>query len=774
MFIRWRIAASWHASGGTAQVTAREDLGPWSGLKNPMSSILWRPIMQHNEININTDSPSTIDENIMLTSALKYADLGWSIIPIQPHDKKPYVEWKIFQEKRAKNGQIIEWWDTFPQTRIGIVTGEISDLLAVDFDGPDAKPLFEEKVCKLPDTLIQKTGRGFHAIFKYPAGKKGFKTDSNYKGLKGVDLKVNGGYILAAPSPYDSEKDYKWENGDPATQGLEKLSEMPDEMVEFFSKSSRPTRVYVKRPDLEGVDEGERDNEIYKYSKDLKKIGLTFEEAELLVLQKAKNCNPPFSETEALKCLKSAFKDKDSATHCANYIEELNNEHFVSMHGGKTFVFNEEYDAALDRNILTSSSFTHFRQFYSNELVITGYTDHGDPIRKQKGKAWLENLNRRQYKGIVLIPNGDRPGYYNLWKGWAIDPQEGDWSKLNEHIKTNVCDSNAELYDYVIKWLAFAVQHPDKPSQVALVMRGKKGVGKSILGTIFGKLFGQNFLQIFSSKHLIGNFNLHLRDCIFLFADEAFWAGDKRAESVLKGLITEPTLVIEGKGKDVVITKNMLHIMMASNSDWVAPASLDERRFCILDVGDRNIQDKGYFGAIMKQMKNGGYAAMLYDLQNMDLSDFDIRDVPDSEGLREQKIYSMDPIEKWWFQKLTDGYLPPADRKWGIVEKNAMYDDYVNTVGKTGVTHKQIATILGIRLQKLVPRHYPKTKKIMVEKGYWNAVKDEYVSNKKSVPHWEFPPLEECRGFFEEIANMKGHKWPEEPEVIIEKEKPEF
>ena len=58
--------------------------------------------MEHNEIQINTDSPSTIHENIMLTSALKYADLGWSIIPIQPHEKKPYVKWKIFQENRAK------------------------------------------------------------------------------------------------------------------------------------------------------------------------------------------------------------------------------------------------------------------------------------------------------------------------------------------------------------------------------------------------------------------------------------------------------------------------------------------------------------------------------------------------------------------------------------------------------------------------------------------------------------------------------------------------
>jgi hypothetical protein len=288
-------------------------------------------------------------------------------------------------------------------------------------------------------------------------------------------------------------------------------------------------------------------------------------------------------------------------------------------------------------------------------------------------------------------------------------------------------------------------------------------------------LFGQNFLQIFSSKHLIGNFNLHLRDCIFLFADEAFWAGDKRAESVLKGLITEPTLVIEGKGKDVVITKNMLHVMMASNSDWVAPASLDERRFCILDVGDRNIQDKSYFGAIINQMKNGGYAAMLYDLLNMDLNGFDIRDVPDSEGLREQKILSMDPVTAWWFQKLKEGSLPSEYTEWGIANKNTMYEDFAETVGKAGVIHKGMQTSLAMKLKKLLPGQYPISKKIQVEvkQDYFPDKDYLYITNKR-IPHWQFPSLKECREHFEQIAKLEGYNWPEEPEVVTEEEKPDY
>lgn len=417
MFIKWHHVDSCPASGGKALAMVREDLGPWSGLKNRISSISWRLIMEKNKIPIKIGSPDRAPGNILLTTALEYAKLGWSVIPIKPHEKKPFIAWKIFQNKRAKNEQIIEWWEAFPETRIGIVTGNISDLIVVDFDGPEAKPLFEKKVCQLPDTLVQTTGKGSHALFRHPANKNGFRNDSNYNGLKGVDLRTNGGYIVAAPSPYNSEICYQWENCDPVAQGLDKISEMPEEMVDFFSKSSSPARAHTKRVNLDGVDKGGRDNEIYRYSRDLKNRGLTFDEAKLLVRQKAKNCNPPFPEKEALKCLNSAFKDKNSTTHCPDYIEELNKEHFVSRHGGKTFVFNEEDDDALDRKILTSSSFAHFKQFYSNEIVIAGYNDHGDPIRKKKGNAWLDHPNRRQYRGITLNPKGERPGYYNLWRG---------------------------------------------------------------------------------------------------------------------------------------------------------------------------------------------------------------------------------------------------------------------------------------------------------------------------------------------------------------------
>jgi phage/plasmid-associated DNA primase len=155
---------------------------------------------------------------------------------------------------------------------------------------------------------------------------------------------------------------------------------------------------------------------------------------------------------------------------------------------------------------------------------------------------------------------------------------------MREHIRAILCNSDAEAFEWVLNWLARAVQQPDCPGEVALVLCGGRGAGKGMFARAVASLFGQHARQISQARHLTGNFNAHLADCVLLFVDEAFWAGDKQGESVLKSIITEPTLAIEKKGLDVVMVPNMLDVIMASNNTWVVPAGLDERRFLVLAV----------------------------------------------------------------------------------------------------------------------------------------------------------------------------------------------
>ncbi|EOB7984982.1 primase-helicase family protein [Pseudomonas aeruginosa] len=214
--------------------------------------------------------------------------------------------------------------------------------------------------------------------------------------------------------------------------------------------------------------------------------------------------------------------------------------------------------------------------------------------------------------------------------------------------------------------MARTAQHPDSPGEVAIVLRGQRGTGKSFFAKTFGNLFGRHFMQVSDPKHLVGSFNAHLRDCVVLFGDEAFYAGDKKHEGVLKTIITEETLVVEGKGVDAEICPNFLHVLMASNSDWVVPAGEFERRFFVLDVGSDHRQDREYFRELKKSMDEGGSENLLHFLLTYDLSSYEVRAVPATKALEEQKAYSLAPFERELMECAHLGTFPQSVSEGGV------------------------------------------------------------------------------------------------------------
>jgi hypothetical protein len=73
----------------------------------------------------------------------------------------------------------------------------------------------------------------------------------------------------------------------------------------------------------------------------------------------------------------------------------------------------------------------------------------------------------------------------------------------------------------------------------------------------------------------------------------------------------------------------------------VVPAGVDERRFFALEVGDGKKQDKPYFRDIQKDLEAGGYANLLHHLLNLDIKNFEVRDVPPTPFLDDQKARTL-------------------------------------------------------------------------------------------------------------------------------------
>jgi hypothetical protein len=363
-------------------------------------------------------------------------------------------------------------------------------------------------------------------------------------------------------------------------------------------------------------------------------------------------------------------------------VTEFNDRYMVVNEAGRTVVYECMHDAVLDRQVYVTFSFEDFKKLHLNRMVPVGYKSNGEPKWMDGGSYWLKHRDRRQYPGgVVFDPagRGDRADVLNLWQGFAVEARPGgSWAKLRDHILTIICDGNLEHFDYLIGWLARLVQYPAQQGEVAVVLRGAEGTGKGTLANAIRHLFGPHGLAVNSSEHLVGRFNGHLRDVVFLFADEAFYAGNKAHIGALKSLITEPRLPIEAKYKNPIEAPNFIHLMMASNEEWVVPASVDSRRFFVLDVSSARANDHAYFAAIWAELDDGGYEAMLHDLLTHDLTGFNVRRVPQTAALNEQRLLSLDAHTAWWKDVLHEGHVVSAyHSEWdGFEAIETLYESY--------------------------------------------------------------------------------------------------
>jgi len=430
-----------------------------------------------------------------------------------------------------------------------------------------------------------------------------------------------------------------------------------------------------------------------------------------------------------------------------NLFEKFNKKHAVIMVGGKCQIMNEIIDPVFNRADITFSSINDFVNRYSN--LILHYTNEAGERREiAVTTLWLKYKDRRQYEGIVFAPGRDIPDFYNLYKGFAVSPIKGDWSLFRKFMFEVIAGGNEEIYNYLLKWMARLVQDPGgERIGVSIVMRGKMGVGKGVFTTQFGEVFGSHFLHISNPTHLVGKFNNHFKSAILVFVDEGNWAGDKTAEGVLKAMITEKHLMIEPKGKDSFPVENHIHLIFASNNTWVVPAGLEERRFLVLDVSDKHMQDHEYFGAIIDQMNNGGREALLYDLLEMEVKDEDLRKIPRTSALLDQIVHTMPTAHKFWLERLRAGTLLKRDYQWKeyvvTEDLHGQYLEFAQAVGdKNGLIDRQF----GKELRRLCP-DIKRVKRAIEGRDRWVLLT---------------PPLDICRAHFEKVVHMKIN-WGADP-----------
>jgi hypothetical protein len=348
-------------------------------------------------------------------------------------------------------------------------------------------------------------------------------------------------------------------------------------------------------------------------------------------------------------------------------IESLNQEYAFVLTGGGHHILWEKTDEH-GRFKLEHLNEGSFHKLHAARTVQREGANRPQPLTQ----LWMGSKNRRTYEGLCFRPGCEVPAtMYNLWRGFAVEPADIGSEEAQRrcglflrHLRENVCQGDAGLFQWVVNWMAHLVQHPDEKPEVALVLRGGKGVGKTIVASVLGRLLGSHYLLTANRRFLTSNFNGHMESLLLLALDEAFWSGDKAAEGVLKDLITGSTHLIEHKGKEPYTVENLLRIIIIGNEEWLVPASADERRFAVLDVGEARKQDHAFFADLWREMDDGGAAALLRYLRSVEVKRHLVRQAPLTDALADQKEASQDLVHQWLRDSLEDDRLLHATEDW--------------------------------------------------------------------------------------------------------------
>lgn len=244
----------------------------------------------------------------LLQAALDYQVRGFSLIPIQAREKKPLIAWEEYQTRRATEEEIRAWWSKWRDANVGIVTGAVSGLVVIDLDTLEAKDKLKELIPGYDFLAVprSRTGKGWQLFFKHPG-----VTIPNRAGvIPGLDVRGDGGYVVAPPSIHPNGKTYKWE-----VPLSGQLPELPLELFKLISSPANGTTKDPAQPVQDSILEGQRNAALTSLAGTMRRRGMS-ETAILAALQEENRtrCNPPLPDREVELIAKSVARYPSAAS----------------------------------------------------------------------------------------------------------------------------------------------------------------------------------------------------------------------------------------------------------------------------------------------------------------------------------------------------------------------------------------------------------------------------------------------------------------------------
>lgn len=312
-------------------------------------------------------------------------------------------------------------------------------------------------------------------------------------------------------------------------------------------------------------------------------------------------------------------------------------ERFALVYGGKSTMFDRQ------EHILVP------KQDVMDILPEHGWRD----MRAHKSVVRLDEVG--------FDPAGtDKRITCNLYGGWPTVPKQGDCSKLLELLRY-LCSNEVQadaVFDWVIKWLAYPIQHPGAKMQTALVFHGPQGTGKNLFFESIMAIYGE-YGRIVDQAAIEDKFNDWASKKLFLIADEVVARTELyHVKNKLKSFVTGEWIRINPKNVSAHDEKNHVNLVFLSNESTPLVLEHDDRRYMVIHTPEKLPAE--FYTSVRAELDNGGIAALHYHLKNLDLTGFDVFTKPLATKAKQQLIEaSLDSVSTFlrdWYA----GDIPKA------------------------------------------------------------------------------------------------------------------
>lgn len=388
------------------------------------------------------------------------------------------------------------------------------------------------------------------------------------------------------------------------------------------------------------------------------------------------------------------------------------NKYVYFIQGESSFylhrIWNRD-DEEIDFNHYSKDSklINNFKQYF---FYWDDENDKGQKIKKKKQfiKLFLDfsiNENVIIYDNVNYEPGKIQEyqpykyNVYNTWRGWKVQYDKKfivDKSKFNlidKHLKEVICwnksaeTSNLELYGYMCKWLKLILI--GRKPKTAFVLDSLDGSGKNIFFQDFFayKIMGKKYYTYFRSlKDLTDKFSILRCNKSLIICDEiSSFAGDHKTMDLLKSMISQEEMKLEKKGIDPYNIKDLSGFVFFSNhKDTIQVKGKGDRRYILNECSYKYCKNKPYFNALYKQIQDEDCACHFFHyIMNMDITDFNPENIPDTEDRRNAQLNSTPILSKFIMMLFNNIKNKMIDSKMTSYEIFSYYKWFINIFGDT-------------------------------------------------------------------------------------------